>query len=150
MSTEERPEKVESQAAPAVQPPPTNQGSVPPAGRPPGPPPTSPGSGPQGGRPPGPPPRRPGGNYGNRPREPYRRGGEGGKGRPYFRRKVCRFCTQNLKTNYKVPDSMRRFVTDRGKILPKRITGTCAKHQRVLAREIGRARALALLPYAKK
>jgi len=43
-----------------------------------------------------------------------------------------------------------RFLTDRGKILPRRITGTCAKHQRMLATEIKRARALALIPFAKK
>jgi len=70
--------------------------------------------------------------------------------RPMFRKKVCRFCTQNLKADYKNPDGLRRFVTDRGKILPRRITGTCAKHQRELAREIKRARVLAYLPFEKK
>lgn len=72
------------------------------------------------------------------------------KSRSYFRKKVCRFCTQNYKIDYKNPDSMSRFLTDRGKILPRRITGTCAKHQRSLAIEIKRARALALLPFVKK
>ena len=80
-------------------------------------------------------------------RGPYR---GGGKGKTFFRRKVCKFCTQKLTVDYKNPDGLRRFVTERGKILPRRITGTCAKHQRHLAREIKRARVLALLPYAKK
>ena len=74
----------------------------------------------------------------------------GGRGRGFFRRKVCKFCTQKLVADYKNPEGLRRFVTERGKILPRRITGTCAKHQRALAREVKRARALALLPYAKK
>lgn len=69
------------------------------------------------------------------------------KGKAFFRKKVCRFCTQKAKIDYKEPDSLRRFITERGKILPRRITGTCAKHQRKLALEIKRARALALLPY---
>jgi small subunit ribosomal protein S18 len=67
-----------------------------------------------------------------------------------FRKKVCRFCTQKIVADYKDPDTLRRFVTDRGKILPSRITGTCAKHQRALAREIKRARVLAYLPYERK
>ena len=79
-----------------------------------------------------------------RDRRPYRRG------RGMFRKKVCRFCTQGLKVDYKDPDSLRRFVTERGKILPRRITGTCAKHQRMLANHIKRARVLALLPFVKK
>ena len=69
------------------------------------------------------------------------------KGKMFFRKKVCRFCSQKAKIDYKDPDSLRRFITERGKILPRRITGTCAKHQRTLALEIKRARALALLPY---
>lgn len=89
--------------------------------------------------------RREGGE--GRPRAGFRPRG-GGKG--FFRRKVCRFCVQNLTVDYKRPDSLRRFVTERGKILPRRITGTCAKHQRALAREIKRSRVLAFLPYAKR
>lgn len=86
--------------------------------------------------------RRPaGGNRG------YNRG-SGGSG--YFRKKVCRFCTQKIVADYKDPDTLRRFTTERGKILPRRITGTCAKHQRVLAREIKRARVLAYLPFVKQ
>ena len=79
-------------------------------------------------------------------RGPYR----GGKGKTFFRRKVCKFCTQKVAADYKNPDALRRFVTERGKILPRRITGTCAKHQRMLAREIKRARSLAMLPFAKR
>ena len=77
---------------------------------------------------------------------PYRGGGR----RPFFKKKVCRFCTQDLVADYKNPDQLRRFVTERGKILPRRITGTCAKHQRALSREIKRARVLAYLPYVKQ
>lgn len=71
-------------------------------------------------------------------------------GRPFFRKKVCRFCTQNVVADYKNPEQLKRFITERGKILPRRITGTCDKHQRALAREIKKARTLAYLPFAKK
>ncbi len=77
----------------------------------------------------------------------YNRGSGGNK---FFRKKVCRFCTQKIVADYKDPDTLRRFTTERGKILPRRITGTCAKHQRVLAREIKRARVLAYLPFVKQ
>ncbi|MBI9099769.1 MAG: 30S ribosomal protein S18 [Spirochaetaceae bacterium] len=73
-----------------------------------------------------------------------------GRGRMFFRKKVCKFCIKKAEVDYKNPDSLRRFITERGKILPRRITGTCAKHQRMLAREIKRSRALALLPYVTK
>ena len=73
------------------------------------------------------------------------RGGRGGK--PFFKKKVCRFCVQKLKADYKDADTLRRFITERGKILPKRITGTCAKHQRALAMAIKQARVIALLPF---
>lgn len=83
-----------------------------------------------------------------------RRRGPGGPRRPggsgMFRKKVCRFCTQNLKADYKDFDGLRRFITERGKILPRRITGTCAKHQRTLSTEIKKARVLAYLPFEKK
>ncbi|MAG13094.1 MAG: 30S ribosomal protein S18 [Spirochaetales bacterium] len=77
------------------------------------------------------------------------RSSRGGGGRSFFRKKVCRFCTQNLVADYKNPDGLRRFVTERGKILPRRITGTCAKHQRELSTQIKRARVLAFLPFSK-
>jgi len=74
----------------------------------------------------------------------------GGPRRKYFRRKVCKVCIGKAHVDYKDSDSLRRFTTERGKILPRRITGTCAKHQRLVAREIKRARALALLPFVSK
>jgi small subunit ribosomal protein S18 len=71
--------------------------------------------------------------------------------RTYFRRKICKLCARKIKTvDYKDVDLLRRFVTDRGKILPRRITGTCAKHQRILASAIKRARMIALLPFVSK
>ena len=75
------------------------------------------------------------------------RSGGGIKGKVFFKKKVCKFCTQKLKIDYKEADVLRRFITDRGKILPRRITGTCAKHQRALAVAIKRARIIALLPF---
>jgi small subunit ribosomal protein S18 len=74
------------------------------------------------------------------------RGMKGGK--TFFtKKKVCKFCIQKLKIDYKDADSLRRFITERGKILPRRITGTCAKHQRALAAAIKQARIIALLPF---
>ena len=70
------------------------------------------------------------------------------KRRVFHRRKVCRFCADsNLVIEYKNPRSLRYFITERGKIIPRRISGTCAKHQRVLTKAIKRARTIALLPY---
>lgn len=69
------------------------------------------------------------------------------KGKTYFRKKVCRFCANKTKIDYKDADSLRRYMTERGKILPRRITGTCAKHQRELTVAIKRARNICLLPF---
>ncbi len=90
-----------------------------------------------------------------RGRNDTQRPGQNGSGsrqrRGYFRRKVCRLCVNKIKTvDYKDVDLLKRFVTDRGKILPRRMTGTCAKHQRVLAAAIKRARTAAFLPFVKK
>ncbi len=64
------------------------------------------------------------------------------------KRKICSFCSDKVKEiGYKDPAKLRRFVSHRGKIEPRRSTGTCAKHQRALAVAIKRARHLALLPY---
>ena len=64
------------------------------------------------------------------------------------RKKFCRFCADaELPLDYKRPDILRDFVTERGKIIARRITGTCAKHQRRLTNEIKRARQMALLFY---
>ena len=71
------------------------------------------------------------------------------KKRKFFhRRKVCRFCAdKTLEIDYKNPRTLKYFATERGKIIPRRISGTCAKHQRVLTTAIKRARAIALMPY---
>ena len=70
-------------------------------------------------------------------------------GRRYISRpKICQFCAdKNITIDYKQIDILRRFVTEEGKIRPRRQTGTCARHQRELAGAIKRARHLALLPY---
>lgn len=68
--------------------------------------------------------------------------------RVFHRRKVCRFCAdQSLAIDYKDPKTLKYFITERGKIIPRRISGTCAKHQRALTHAIKRARTIALLPY---
>jgi ribosomal protein S18 len=69
------------------------------------------------------------------------------KGKTFFRKKVCRFCANKAKIDYKDADALRRYMTERGKILPRRITGTCAKHQREVAKAIKRARSISLLPF---
>ena len=70
------------------------------------------------------------------------------KRRVYYRRKVCRFCADSsLDINYKIPKILKYFVTERGKIIPRRISGVCAKHQRALTLEIKRARTIALMPF---
>lgn len=70
-------------------------------------------------------------------------------GRPRGRRKkVCSFCVDRAEfIDYKDVAKLRRFISERGKILPRRVTGTCARHQRALTVAIKRARHLALLPY---
>ena len=68
--------------------------------------------------------------------------------RRYGRRKVCAFCLENVKViDYKDPVKLRRYLSDRGRIEPRRKTGTCAKHQRWLSVALKRARHLALLPF---
>ena len=64
------------------------------------------------------------------------------------RRKVCQFCVDKIQhIDYKDVARLRRFTSERGKILPRRMTGTCAKHQRQLSTAIKRARTIALMPY---
>ena len=79
----------------------------------------------------------------------YESEGEQGADRRYYARpKICQFCAdKHLAIDYKQGDVLRRFVTEEGKIRPRRQTGTCAKHQRVLAAAIKRARQIALLPF---
>jgi small subunit ribosomal protein S18 len=80
---------------------------------------------------------------------PARREG-GGVRRQYFRRrKVCKFCTEKIDViDYKDVRLIGQFVSERGKILPRRLTGTCSPHQRTLTLAIKRARNIALLPFA--
>ena len=67
---------------------------------------------------------------------------------PHRRRKVCVFCGEKSeKIDYKNAALLRKYISERGKILPRRVTGTCAKHQRELTVAIKRARHIALLPY---
>ena len=74
-----------------------------------------------------------------------------GKRQMFQRRKVCRFCAdKKLLLDYKEPKTLRLFISETGKVTPRRISGTCAKHQRKLALQIKRARQIALLPYAPK
>lgn len=78
----------------------------------------------------------------DRPEREIRRGGRKG------RKKVCAFCVDRAEfIDYKDIAKLRRFISERGKILPRRVTGTCAYHQRALTVAIKRARHLALLPY---
>jgi small subunit ribosomal protein S18 len=80
---------------------------------------------------------------GNRPDAQKRRGGR-------RRKKVCAFCAdQNAVIDYKDVNRLKRHVSERGKILPRRITGTCAKHQRAITVAIKRARHVALMPYVQ-
>lgn len=133
-------------APPAAQETPTGGGSTPPTG---------------GGSTP---PRREGGHSSGPRREghfggsgPRREGGPGGgpggprRGkRQYFRKKkVCRFCVEHVDfIDYKKAEMLQPFVQERGKILPRRMTGTCSRHQRWLGEAIKRARNIALLPFS--
>ncbi|EJP6473990.1 30S ribosomal protein S18 [Clostridium sp. FAM 1755] len=75
-------------------------------------------------------------------------GREGGRRQRRAKRKVCTFCAEKSEAiDYKDINKLRKFVTERGKILPRRISGNCAKHQRELTRAIKRARNIALLPF---
>ncbi|MFH1077328.1 MAG: 30S ribosomal protein S18 [Pseudomonadota bacterium] len=71
--------------------------------------------------------------------------------RTFHRKKVCKFCSDSsIAIDYKEPKMLRYFTTERGKIVPRRISGNCAKHQREIAQAIKRARTIALLPYTAK
>lgn len=91
---------------------------------------------------------RDGGRGGDRAERGDRGGEEMGGRRGFGRRKVCRFCAdKNLKVDYKDQGQLKYFLTERGKIIPRRISGNCARHQREVATAIKRARVLAILPY---
>ena len=95
-------------------------------------------------------------------RDDRERGGDGGEGRPsgggpnrggggrrFRRRKVCRFCLDKVDLiDFKDVKLLQGYVPERSKIMPRRISGSCAPHQRMLAEAIKRARNIALLPYA--
>ena len=92
--------------------------------------------GPQGGGP------RPGGRPG---------GGPGGRGKFFRRKKVCKFCTEKIDAvSYRDVRLLQGFVAERGKIVPRRLTGVCTTHQRRLTRAIKQARNIALLPFATR
>ena len=69
------------------------------------------------------------------------------RGGMHRRKKVCVFCGKDSEIDYKDIAKLKRYISERGKILPRRITGTCAKHQRALTVAVKRARHLAMLPY---
>ena len=80
----------------------------------------------------------------DRPERPARGGRKG-------RRKVCSFCVDKIDTiDYKDVARLRRFISERAKILPRRVTGTCARHQRELTVAIKRARQIALMPFVSE
>src|ERR1035438_254990 len=97
---------------------------------------SGPGSGSGGGGP------RPGGRPG---------GGPGGRGKFFRRKKVCKFCTEKIDAiPYRDVRLLQGFVAERGKIVPRRLTGVCTTHQRRLTRAIKQARNIALLPFATR
>ncbi len=75
--------------------------------------------------------------------------GEGGKKRSMGRRRGCKFCADEaIKIDYKDASLLKYFITDRGKLVPRRLSGNCAKHQREIQVSVGRARMIALMPFA--
>jgi small subunit ribosomal protein S18 len=85
------------------------------------------------------------------PRGPRPGGGPGGRGKFFRRKKVCKFCTEKIDAiPYRDVRLLQGFVAERGKIVPRRLTGVCTKHQRRLTRAIKQARNIALLPFATR
>ena len=85
------------------------------------------------------------------PRTSRPSGGPGGRGKFFRRKKVCKFCTDKLDAiPYRDVKLLQQFVAERGKIMPRRLTGVCTTHQRRLTRAIKQARNIALLPFATK
>jgi small subunit ribosomal protein S18 len=95
-------------------------------------------------------------DYGSEGGRGDRKGGKGDKDkkgaarkRGFARRKVCRFCAdKKIGIDYKDPQLLKYFITDRGKIIPRRISGNCASHQRKIGVAVKRARMIALMPFA--
>jgi small subunit ribosomal protein S18 len=93
----------------------------------------------------------PGGGPGGGPRGPRPGGGPGGRGKFFRRKKVCKFCTEKIDAiPYRDVRLLQGFVAERGKIVPRRLTGVCTTHQRRLTRAIKQARNIALLPFATR
>jgi small subunit ribosomal protein S18 len=92
------------------------------------------------------------GGPGGRPGAGRPAGPGGGGGRKFFRRKkVCKFCVEKIDAiHYRDVRLLQQFVAERGKIVPRRLTGVCTTHQRGLARAIKQARNIALLPFAAR
>jgi small subunit ribosomal protein S18 len=89
-----------------------------------------------------------GGRGGDDDKRGGRGGGGAGGGGGFGRKKVCRFCADKIKVvDFKDQNTLKYFVTERGKIIPRRISGNCAKHQRGVAVAIKRARVVALIPF---
>jgi small subunit ribosomal protein S18 len=85
------------------------------------------------------------------PRGPRGSGGPGGRGKFFRRKKVCKFCTDKIDAiPYRDVRLLQQFVAERGKIVPRRLTGVCTTHQRRLTRAIKQARNIALLPFATR
>jgi small subunit ribosomal protein S18 len=92
-----------------------------------------------------------GGPGGGGPRGPRPGGGPGGRGKFFRRKKVCKFCTEKIDAiPYRDVRLLQQFVAERGKIVPRRLTGVCTTHQRRLTRAIKQARNIALLPFATR
>ena len=92
-------------------------------------------------------PARSGGRPGGRPAG----GGPGGRGKFFRRKKVCKFCTEKIDAvPYRDVRLLQGFVAERGKIVPRRLTGVCTRHQRRLTNAIKQARNIALLPFATR
>jgi small subunit ribosomal protein S18 len=86
---------------------------------------------------------------GSGPRGPRPGGGPGGRSKFFRRKKVCKFCTEKIDgIPYRDVRLLQQFVAERGKIVPRRLTGVCTTHQRRLTRAIKQARNIALLPFA--
>lgn len=93
--------------------------------------------------------RGPGGDRGAGGERGERGERAGRQPRRFGRRKVCPFCAdKTLYIDYKTPSMLKRFISERGKIVPRRISGVCAQHQRNLCLEIKRARIMAFMPYS--
>jgi small subunit ribosomal protein S18 len=91
------------------------------------------------------------GSGGSGPRPGGRPGGPGGRGKFFRRKKVCKFCTEKIDAiPYRDVRLLQGFVAERGKIVPRRLTGVCTTHQRRLTKAIKQARNIALLPFATR